>query len=558
MYEKYITQFNPKPRLNLDFYKGDDRYSEGVVEEKIIDLIASAKDDDYTDIISENYNWSSYYHLTHIRKNLLNWYPFKGGDLLEIGCGMGAFTNLFCDKCDTVTAVELSKRRATATLLRCRERENLEIVVGDLNEIEFDKKFDYITLIGVLEYQGNFSDSKNPYLDFLKKISTLLKPDGRLLVAIENQYGLKYWCGAAEDHTGKPFDGINLYKLSNGGCRTFSKAALANLLESAGFAGKYFYYPMPDYKLPTVIYSEKSLPKDENMFNLRPYYIPNNKTLVASEMRIYRDLIENGTFEFFANSFLVECSKNADDNLGEITFVTHSTFRQPEYRVSTCFAQNGNVYKTAPDERAIGHLKETAQNERDMLEHGLAMLQTDFLNGRLESEFCEYPTAEEYALGILRDESLSEQEKTDKFDELMEMWTDNILRSSELSEDENLVFELVPELPKTPENIERFGPVLKTGYIDMIFRNAFMADGTLAWFDQEWTFENIPARYIIWRGLGLFHNSYPDDFTMEMFRHYLAKYGVYECHTEFSKLDSMFNKTVMDPKALAERNNLPA
>ncbi len=58
------------------------------------------------------------------------------------------------------------KRRATATLLRCREKENLEIIVGNLNDIQFDKKFDYITLIGVFEYQGCYTESDNPYKDF--------------------------------------------------------------------------------------------------------------------------------------------------------------------------------------------------------------------------------------------------------------------------------------------------------------------------------------------------------------------------------------------------------
>ena len=36
----------------------------------------------------------------------------------------------------------------------------------------------------------------NPFENFLKKIKSLLKPDGKLIVAIENKYGLKYWCGA--------------------------------------------------------------------------------------------------------------------------------------------------------------------------------------------------------------------------------------------------------------------------------------------------------------------------------------------------------------------------
>ena len=142
--------------------------------------------------------------------------------------------------------MELSKRRATAAWLRCREKENLEIIVGNLNDIQFEKKFDYITLIGVLEYQGSYTNSENPYKDFLKKIKQLLKPNGKLLIAIENQYGLKYWCGAREDHTGIPFEGMNQYSFTQRGVRTFSKSALENLVKESGFKNTYFYYPMPD------------------------------------------------------------------------------------------------------------------------------------------------------------------------------------------------------------------------------------------------------------------------------------------------------------------------
>ena len=158
---------------------------------------------------------------------------------MEIGCGMGAITNVLCDECKDVTAVELSRKRATATLLRCREKENLEIIVGNLNDIEFEKKFDYINFIDCcgtdsLGRARNMADgrfqSTNPYMDFLVKIKQLLKPDGKLLVAIENQYGLKYWCGMPEDHVGIPFEGINQYRDVERGVRTFSKTALDTLI----------------------------------------------------------------------------------------------------------------------------------------------------------------------------------------------------------------------------------------------------------------------------------------------------------------------------------------
>ena len=154
MYEELIAKMNPRPKFNLQWYKNEDLYSDGEVEDFIIKIIAENRPEDYSNAVYEQFNWPIYYHLSPLRKNILNWYKFKpDSSVLEIGCGMGAITNVLCDECKDVTAVELSRKRATATLLRCREKKNLEIIVGNLNDIEFEKKFDYITLIGVLEYQ---------------------------------------------------------------------------------------------------------------------------------------------------------------------------------------------------------------------------------------------------------------------------------------------------------------------------------------------------------------------------------------------------------------------
>ena len=62
-----------------------------------------------------------------------------------------------------------------------------------------------------------------------------------------------------EDHVGIPFEGINQYRDVERGVRTFSKTALDTLIKESGFHNTYFYYPYPDYKLPTVIYSQDVL-----------------------------------------------------------------------------------------------------------------------------------------------------------------------------------------------------------------------------------------------------------------------------------------------------------
>ena len=154
-------------KVNYDFYKGNDNYSDGKVEEDIIEYLKEYGEKNYKEIFKKNSSWPVFYHITPIRKNIINWYPFKtNAQVLEIGAGMGAITDILCEKAGHVTSVELSKQRASAIEIRCKNRENLEIIVANFNDIKFEKKYDYITLIGVLEYAPLYTKTKNPFHDF--------------------------------------------------------------------------------------------------------------------------------------------------------------------------------------------------------------------------------------------------------------------------------------------------------------------------------------------------------------------------------------------------------
>lgn len=532
MYSELINRLKPKPAFNLRWYTDKDLYSDGPAEDLIIKMIAENEPEKYTEAILQNMNWPVYYYLTHQRKNILNWYPFKkDGSVLEIGCGMGAITSMLCDKCHDVTAVELSKRRATATLLRCRDKENLEIIVGNLNDIEFEKTFDYITLIGVLEYQGTFTDTKNPYLDFLAGIKKLLKPDGKLLVAIENKYGLKYWCGAGEDHTGIPFEGMNQYSISNSIARTFAKKELEDLIKSSGFAHTFFYYPMPDYKLPTVIYSQSRTPKDENMYNMQPYYIPDNTTLVANEMDIYKDIIDNDVFGFFANSFLVECSDDAD--LGIVTESILSSERLEKYRIGTVFTKNHTVEKFPLSEaEGAAHVEQILKNTRAMEGMGRGVLPTEFKDGKLVSPYVQDELLENQVMDACKKGDI------DRFYQLLDRVYQEILASSEqIAAEENIFYTMQID---TDSNSEKYGPIMRIGYLDMILRNAFYADGEIRWFDQEWILECVPARFIFFRSVVLLYSKFPWIEEIIPIAEAAGRYQLLTAWQEFDRLDNMF------------------
>ena len=294
-------------KFNLEFYKGEDLYSDGNIESEILDYTEEYYESEFDKIFENDIRWPIFYHLTDIRKNIINWYPMKKNcSVLEIGAGMGAITSVLCQKAKKVTCVELSKQRATAIANRNKNQENLEIIVGNLNDVKFDEKFDYITLIGVLEYAPLYTNSKNPFVDFLSYIKQFLKPDGIILIAIENKLGMKYFAGAPEDHTNIKYDGIMGYS-NKESVQTFGKKEMQELLKSVGLKNTKFYYPLPDYKLPNIVFSDEYLP-DENTINNYNIYYYEGTQIEFDEKKAYAETIKNGVFDIFSNSFFVEAS----------------------------------------------------------------------------------------------------------------------------------------------------------------------------------------------------------------------------------------------------------
>lgn len=289
-------------KLNLTFYKGEDTYSDGPVEDELLEAVQDMSK--VPEILMNGNSWPFLYHLSPIRENLLEWYDFNPqGSVLEIGAGCGAITGLFCRRLKRVVAIDLSKKRSTINATRNKEYSNLEIIVGNFEDVKIEEKFDYVTLIGVFEYSNYYINGEKPYEQMLESVKQYLKPDGKLLIAIENKYGLKYWSGATEDHTGNYFDGLKNYA-SVDRVRTFSKNQLTKLLIDSGFSKNEFYYPMPDYKLPNEIYSDNYLPQKGSLRNVSTSYDRERYELFEEELA-FDDICEDGRFPEFANSFLV-------------------------------------------------------------------------------------------------------------------------------------------------------------------------------------------------------------------------------------------------------------
>lgn len=293
-------------------YSDGDAVEEGIYRtlKEVVDLSIASDE-----LMAAIKDWPTEYHFSKTRHNLLRPFSFGPDDrILELGCGCGAITRQLGESGAKITAVEGSTRRASIAAERCRDLQNVKIYCDNILDFKTDEKFDLVTLIGVLEYSRLFSKAKDPIQECLRTAKEFLTENGVLVLAIENQLGLKYFNGCGEDHVGRPFYGINgLYGPST--VVTFGKKALSERLTNAGFKRQEFYYPFPDYKLPSVIVSDPGLKDarfDPGALLARSVGTDShpNPYRAFNESLAMQVLAENGLIGDMANSFFVIAMKD--------------------------------------------------------------------------------------------------------------------------------------------------------------------------------------------------------------------------------------------------------
>ena len=346
-----------KVKLDYSEYSGEDLYSDGAVEDEILQIVKDMSSVEYAGVIEERKSWPILYHLSPLRENIVEWLPLKKSDkVLEVGSGCGAITGVFSRKADSVTCVELSKKRSLINAYRHSECDNITIHVGNFKDIEpkLPTDFDYICLIGVFEYGQSYIGGDKPYQDFLKRLIPHLKAGGRIIIAIENKYGMKYFAGCKEDHLGTYFSGIENY-VDGGGVRTFSQKGLEKIFRSSRMPEYHFYYPYPDYKFMTTLYSDEYLPgRGELSNNMRNF--DRDRMVLFDEKNAFDGVVEDGMFSMFSNSYIAVLGSGFD-----IKYVKYSNDRAPEYAIKTVISRDENnfvnVRKYPLGEAATEHVR---------------------------------------------------------------------------------------------------------------------------------------------------------------------------------------------------------
>lgn len=321
-------------------------YSDGDnAETELAGIIHNAKD---VSVLSDELpqyctDWSKLYHLSATRANILR--PFEHlfkSRVLEIGAGCGAISRYLGECGADLLCLEGSPRRAAIAASRTRELDNVTVLAERFDDFKVDEQFDVVTLIGVLEYASMFSNAEDPALAMLMRVRQLLKPDGHLFVAIENQLGLKYFAGAPEDHVGITMYGIE-GRYEHGQPKTYGKKELKDLISRAGFASSSFLAPSPDYKLPNSIITESGFECDE--FDAAALAWQNVKKdpqlpeLTTFNLeKAWSVVIDNRLGMDLANSFLIVASSEKNEPLDtEVLAYHYSTGRKTRYCKESLF-----------------------------------------------------------------------------------------------------------------------------------------------------------------------------------------------------------------------------
>lgn len=453
-------------------------YSDGIkIEKYILRVVKNTKDvsNSSDELFHSIKDWPSRYHLGIGRSNIFRALNLStNSNVLELGSGCGALTRYLGETFSSVDAIEGSHLRASIARERCRDLNNVKIFSSNINNIKFVPSYDVTTLIGVLEYapiyMSNKNDASQACLSLLKIAKSSLKENGRLIIAIENKIGLKYWSGCPEDHTGRIFDSIHGYPNQNGPI-TFSKQELKILLRTSGFSNIDFYYCFPDYKFASTIFSDIETEKDFYLHNwvsvpFKSY--DNPRSYSFHEGLVNKTLSESGLLREFANSFLVIASNSETHVINQPDWIAKqfSTARRREFQIVTSlkikpkiYIEKKNLFNNGGDNVFEDDKIKLRQKITDISWHDGDLIIFDLLKALYSNDF------------------------KIKIIEILKRYHTELLKIYYTKKDDKMGF-----------------PLLQGDSVDYIFKNIISRGDELLGIDNEWNIEGyIPVDYVLYR-----------------------------------------------------------
>lgn len=439
--------------------------------------------------------------------NILNWYPFnKTQKVLEVGNKSEELTKFLIDKCSSIQKIS-----------KIEELENI------------DAKFNIIILIGINE------NEKINLKNLVRRLEGFLEMDGRILLAVDNKFGLRFWAGNPENILEKKFTSLLGYNNEYEKIETYTKRYIETQLNEIGYKTR-FYYPLPDYRRPNVIFSDDALPEYNSIDKYNPYYT-GKSDILFNEIDVFREILktDKDMFTFFANSFLVEVIKKEKEYDTTYNYISYNNLRKEKYRLITKIS-NTYVEKQIVNEKAEEHYENIKNNIKILQENNIKTV--DYIDeDKIKSKYIE----QKYLLNNVLTEKL-EKGQVEEFDNIIKNYKKQIsVKTYKENNYEKTAFGKYGVEVKDKSIIQDLNFV-KNGMWDMTFKNCFLIDNQFYFFDQEWNEPNLPVEYILYRAI-LYTISLRRFVSIEKL---FDKYNLSKYITLFEQLDNKIQEEIRD------------
>jgi len=166
------------------------------------------------------------------------------------------------------------------------------------------------------------------------------------------------------------------------------------------------------------------------------------------------------------------------------------------------------------------------QNIQNLKEHGFEILDHEE-NGKMISPYIAQKNFYQVILEIIQNGKI--EEAYDLIEKWFTLIKTNFAKDCEKSENLNIV---------------------KCAYIDLVFENTFLMGENFVFFDQEWTMEQVPLEFILYRAINNMY-VYHSEIEQKIARNeFLKKFHLFEYLGLFEKIESEFQKNIMDDSVM--------
>ena len=421
-------------------------------------------------------------------QNLINWYDIKDNSRILI---VGEFRK---------EVVEYLKQKTS----------HISIVQNAANVTEIENDLILLKCTNKIEHT-------------IKELLDALNDEGKILLFADNKIGVNNLTSI-----NKEYKEDDLFEND----QLLSKKEIETMLKQLQIENYKFYYALPNYEIPNVIYTDRYLPKvGSSKLNYAPVY-NDNRFVFYKENKLLNELVNIDEFTNFVNSYIVEISKN--NQINDLKFISFNNMRKSKYSLILKMHENF-IEKESTIDEAKEHILNMKENI-DKLNNIHINILDRYEENKIISKYIEGQTLEQKIYELLYSGN-----KEDTIN-LIDRWYNEFITKLRKTEE-------VVENKYNSELLKKYDSLNYTldGFIDLVFENIMLTKNKeLIAFDQEWYIECMPIEFIIYRALYNLYERYPHLQKVISQKELLNKYRIQDYVEDFKNVEKNIQNDILD------------